>query len=63
MNAIREAATRAVWAGGLSCVATGLAASLGSDLALDAFRMTLGLTIVVPPTILLVGWLLTRSSQ
>ena len=61
MNTIRETATRAVWAGGLSCVVMGLGAAAGSDLALDAFRMTLGLTIMVPPMILFMGWLLTRS--
>ena len=59
-------ATNALLAGALTCVATGLFAfwsdllPLG-NLAFDAFKMAFGLTIVVPPSILLVGRLITHK--
>ena len=64
MAAVREQATRALWAGAASSAATALLSALAPDalvpLALDAFRMALLMTAVVPPATWLGGWVLSR---
>ncbi len=63
-RAVKEQARLAVISGGIACALTSLVALAApgplAAAGAEALRMTLGLTAVVPPAILIVGRLLTR---